>query len=112
MTLPTAPLDIRVPSNTHPSHRPPNYGAALTGYNESADTITGSPQQPGRSMLESFAGSYSRASMLYMAENLTVPSMENLSRAASLLDSQHGVSDDEERLATVDTKGSDRYYLL
>lgn len=50
--------------------------------------------------------------MLYMAENLTVPSMENLSRAASLLDSQHGVSDDEERLATVDTKGSDRYYLL
>lgn len=80
----TAPVHIRVPLNTHPSHlHTPGtrYGTVnddTTGsyyYSAAGDSIhstpVGSPSSL-RGQLESFAGSYSRTSALYMAENLSI----------------------------------------
>ncbi|KAJ8655868.1 hypothetical protein O0I10_008532 [Lichtheimia ornata] len=61
-------LPIRVPTNTHPSRLPPNYGTVEGGGGGGGDASS------FRSAVESFTGSYSRASMLYVAENLTVSS--------------------------------------
>ncbi|CEP10193.1 hypothetical protein [Parasitella parasitica] len=80
-TAPSSPVHIRVPLNTHPSHlQTPgaNYGALLDDSNSSnfyfsahGGSHQGSPSS-FRGQLESFAGSYSRASALYMAENLSI----------------------------------------
>lgn len=85
-TAPSSPVHIRVPLNTHPSHlltSSTNYGALLedNNYNNGnynfnthgGDSHQGSPSS-FRDHLESFAGSYSRASALYMAENLSIVS--------------------------------------
>jgi vesicular inhibitory amino acid transporter len=72
--------NIRVPLNTHPSHlHTPGtrYGTIVDDNNSfyfSAieDQPGTSPPTSLRSHLESFAGSYSRTSALYMAENLSV----------------------------------------
>lgn len=65
----TMSLPIRVPTNTHPSRLPPNYGTV-----EGGGGGGGGDASSFRSAVESFTGSYSRASMLYVAENLTVSS--------------------------------------
>lgn len=76
----TDPVHIRVPLNTHPSHlnTPGTRYGALDDNNSSnfyfsADhSLAGSPPTSILSHIESFAGSYSRTSALYMAENLNV----------------------------------------
>ncbi|KAL0137428.1 transmembrane amino acid transporter protein-domain-containing protein [Mucor lusitanicus] len=85
-TAPSSPVHIRVPLNTHPSHLltpGTNYGAILDDNNSSnfyfsahGDSHHGSPSS-FRGHLESFAGSYSRASALYMAENLSIAAPSN-----------------------------------
>lgn len=81
----STPVHIRVPLNTHPSqlNNTPSsrYGAVLdenqSSYYYSAagdsrnSTPFGSPSS-FRGQFESFAGSYSRTSALYMAENLSI----------------------------------------
>lgn len=72
----SSPVDIRVPQNTHPS-RLPNYGTVENSADLEDQVIEGYPlsrPQSFRDAIESFAGSYSRASLYYFAENLTVPS--------------------------------------
>lgn len=88
-TTPSSPVHIRVPLNTHPSHLltpGANCGALLDDNNSSnfyfsahGDSHHGSPSS-FRSHLESFAGSYSRASALYMAENLSITSSNPTTR--------------------------------
>ena len=88
-TTPSSPVHIRVPLNTHPSHLltpGANYGALLDDNNSSnfyfsahGDSHHGSPSS-FRGHLESFAGSYSRASALYMAENLSITSSNPTTR--------------------------------
>ncbi|KAI9027205.1 transmembrane amino acid transporter protein-domain-containing protein [Phycomyces nitens] len=81
---PSLPKDIRVPLNTHPSRRPPNYGADHTAALDLQDSIedsfhTCNISQPSsfRDSIGSFVGSYSRASVLYVAENLTLHPSHN-----------------------------------
>ncbi|KAI9257518.1 transmembrane amino acid transporter protein-domain-containing protein [Helicostylum pulchrum] len=82
---PSSPVHIRVPLNTHPSHlNTPSsrYGAVMDDNNSSYyysaagdsvnSTPVGSPSLSLRGQIESFAGSYSRTSALYMAENLSI----------------------------------------
>lgn len=64
----TAP--VRVPLNTHPSHLHP-VGRRYGAFEDETYSPAGSPPHSIRSHIESFAGSYSRASALYMAENLS-----------------------------------------
>jgi hypothetical protein len=78
MSNPTSspPVNIRVPLNTHPSHfgtyggtDDPNnsyYYSAIDG------SLSASPARSFIDRVENFAGSYSRTSALYMAENLSV----------------------------------------
>ncbi|KAG2202494.1 hypothetical protein INT47_013110 [Mucor saturninus] len=83
------PVHIRVPLNTHPSHlNTPGtrYGTVNTGtggedlagsyyYSAGGESMNSTPVGSPSSLrghLESFAGSYSRTSALYMAENLSI----------------------------------------
>ncbi|KAK4512941.1 uncharacterized protein ATC70_003652 [Mucor velutinosus] len=100
-TAPSSPVHIRVPLNTHPSHLltpGATYGAILEDNNSSSfyfsahgDSHQGSPFSL-RDHLESFAGSYSWASALYMAENLSIA-------APSKPASRHGEDFLEEAIA-------------
>ena len=60
---------VRVPTNTHPTY----YGSVAPDHQPSMGASLDSPARSYQTAFESFAGSYSRASMLYFAENLTVP---------------------------------------
>ena len=96
----------RVPLNSHPSHLHPlgtRYGALednasenyyFSAVNSSNSTPACSPPISLRSQIESFAGSYSRTSALYMAENLSVQldkeeDLESTLRYPPLLEEDH-----------------------
>lgn len=89
---------IRVPSNTHPSHalRPNQY----LSEDEDEDffySAQGTPisrPQSIRASIQNFAGSYSRASILYMADAVSAQS----SHATNAVDAPVIVHDDEEQL--------------
>lgn len=97
------PVHIRVPLNTHPSHlNTPGtrYGTVNVNGDEMAgsyyysaagdsmnSTPVGSPSSL-RGQFESFAGSYSRTSALYMAENLSISH-----RLSSNPSTRHGEDD-------------------
>ncbi|KAG1115956.1 hypothetical protein G6F42_013817 [Rhizopus arrhizus] len=89
---------IRVPSNTHPSHalRPNQY----LSEDEDEDffySAQGTPisrPQSIRASIQNFAGSYSRASILYMADAVSAQS----SHATNAVDVPVIVHDDEEQL--------------
>ncbi|KAI9499430.1 transmembrane amino acid transporter protein-domain-containing protein [Zychaea mexicana] len=90
---------IRVPSNTHPSRLPPNYGslypASSDQHNHQQDHyVSDASPRSFRDAVESFAGSYSRASILYVAENLNAPAG---SIHEDTLSSEHRAMDEEER---------------
>ncbi|KAI8138353.1 transmembrane amino acid transporter protein-domain-containing protein [Fennellomyces sp. T-0311] len=84
---------IRVPSNTHPSRLPPNYGSLYpaTSSDQQDHHVSDASPRSFRDAVESFAGSYSRASILYVAENLTAPSLHE-----DMLP-DHRTMDEEER---------------
>lgn len=92
---------IRVPSNTHPSHtlRPNHY---LSEDDEDEDffySAQGTPvsrPQSIRTSIQNFAGSYSRASILYMADAISVQNSHN--NNVSTADIPVIVQDDEEQL--------------
>lgn len=89
---------IRVPSNTHPSHtlRPSQY----LSDDEDEDlfySAQGTPisrPQSIRASIQNFAGSYSRASILYMADAVSTQS----SHHANVADIPVIVHEDEEQL--------------
>ncbi|KAI9323413.1 transmembrane amino acid transporter protein-domain-containing protein [Dichotomocladium elegans] len=89
---------IRVPTNTHPSRLPPNYGTLEAGGGGGAAGEASSL----RSAVESFTGSYSRASLIYLAENLTVTSHH---------DSVHGSEQQQDTLED-DTASKYSQYLV
>ncbi|KAI8636937.1 transmembrane amino acid transporter protein-domain-containing protein [Parasitella parasitica] len=68
---------IRVPSNTHPSHslRPNHYLSDEDDDEDRFYSAQGTPNsrpQSIRASIQNFAGSYSRASILYMADGISV----------------------------------------
>lgn len=90
---------IRVPSNTHPSHI---YGGAGTLHPEmddeeeffySAQGTPASRPQSIRASIQNFAGSYSRASILYVADAISSSSSVQAAGPPSI----HIVPDDEEQ---------------
>jgi hypothetical protein len=93
----TEPKGIRVPSNTHPSHI---YGAGTLHpemddeeeFFYSAQGTPASRPQSIRASIQNFAGSYSRASILYVADAISAPS-STTTGAPSI----HIVPDDEEQ---------------
>ncbi|KAI8098773.1 transmembrane amino acid transporter protein-domain-containing protein [Halteromyces radiatus] len=105
------PTQIRVPTNTHPSQLP-NYGTIQGGVtplseNESLDlSLYHTQSQTGihdsnrsiRSALSSFAGSYSRTSALYMADNLSLSRPATIDHAE--LEEEARRNDRKQRLDT------------
>jgi hypothetical protein len=68
---------IRVPNNTHPSHL--TYGSCEE--DDMFYSAHGTPASISHSFgntLSNFAGSYSRTSVLYVADSLPVPSPQRL----------------------------------
>jgi vesicular inhibitory amino acid transporter len=67
----------QAPRNIHPSQfaRPDQYQESLgPHYDPETDTFLGdSPQSSFKQKIGSFVGSYSRTSMTFMAENLSIP---------------------------------------
>ncbi|KAI7872845.1 transmembrane amino acid transporter protein-domain-containing protein [Spinellus fusiger] len=112
----TLPKDIGAPKNTPPSRLPPNYGSLQgdTFYGEAPENsyhttqshpISNSSSSPNsthshsfRDAMESFVGSYSRTSVLYVAENLTLPHTVLTDAHEALLESEEEQHYDSSRL--------------
>ncbi|KAI8393933.1 transmembrane amino acid transporter protein-domain-containing protein [Radiomyces spectabilis] len=108
---------MRVPMNTHP-----NYGS-VHGHHDEEDpnsyyysalsdgSAPGSPDSRPRSIrdaVESFAGSYSRASALYVAENLTLPPNAVLSNPPTIHDADQFDDEEQSKTNLVDPHALDR----
>jgi hypothetical protein len=96
----TESKNIRVPSNTHPSHI---YGSGTLHpemddeeeFFYSAQGTPASRPQSIRASIQNFAGSYSRASILYVADAISTQPSSSSAKAGP--PSIHIVPDDEEQ---------------
>ena len=99
---------IRVPSNTHPARLPPNYGSlyhATSNQQQEDQYVSGASPRSFRDAMESFTGSYSRASILYVAENLNAPP-SSINEDVNHPDQQRPLDEEERGRISEDSKFS------
>ncbi|KAG2222521.1 hypothetical protein INT45_012835 [Circinella minor] len=96
---------IRVPSNTHPARLPPNYGSLYpaTSNQQEDQYVSDASPRSFRDTMESFTGSYSRASILYVAENLNAPP-SSINEDINTPDQQRPLDEEERGRISEDSK--------